>query len=176
MTEKEFYGDLFVNEIFSGIRIEYKYNHEMHLHGLLPENPPHLVLERDKTHHSHDGKQFITHGNGFGFQIFRILDPRIISSDVYQPTMNSENQSEMKINYDCQVIGSHFSFNQDFLSGLVAKQKHRHDCSLHFDNGKISAMKQFNICYPKDMLEIRFKEEKGADLMFCQKTFSQIVQ
>jgi hypothetical protein len=173
MTENEFYGDLFVNEIFSGIRIEYKKNHEMHLHGLLPENPPHLVLERDKMHYSQDGKEFITRGNEFGLQIFRVLDPRIISSDMYQSSVESENESEMKINYDCQTIGSYFSLHSAFLTKLADKQKHMHDCSLHFKNGKISAMKQFNICYPKDMLEIRFMEEKAADLMFCQKTFSQ---
>jgi len=176
MTENEFYGDLFVNERVSGIKIEYKNNHEMHLHGLLPENPPHIALERNKIHYSHDGENFTTLENDFGFQVFRILDPRIISSDEFEPTLLEENPLSMRIKYYCKKIHRNFKFHTEFLKRMEEKNDHERECFLHFENGKIAAMKQFNIYSSTDILEIRFKEDKDPDLKFCQKNFSQIVQ
>lgn len=175
MTEKEFYGDLFVNERLSGIKIEYKNNHEMHLHGLLPENPPHIVLERNNTHYSHDGEKFTTVENDFGFQVFRILDPRIISSVESQSTLLDEDPLGVTIKYDCTIIHQNFRFHMDFLDRMTKNKDHQRTCSLHFENGKIASMKQFNIYPSTDILEIRFKEDKDPDLKFCQKNFSQSV-
>jgi len=156
IIESEFNGELYVNERPIGVKIEYKRNLEMKINGLLPENPPFLNLEKDKIHLSYDGKNFETLKNDSGFQIFRILDPRAISDNQFEPEILSETPDDMILSYDCNIIGSFLKFPPELLNYMTKINEHKRTCGLYFKDEVLIGMKQFNIPPSREILYVHF--------------------
>jgi len=78
LEERYFLAEVFRNEEKTGVSIEYGHSLKMRINGLRPDFPPYLQFEKEQILYSEDGREWKKVEKNLGFQIFRLLDPRLI--------------------------------------------------------------------------------------------------
>lgn len=150
-----FDSKLFVNNLNIDVKIYYRKNLQMIVTGLQLENPPHLKLERNYVLASYDNVKPIKLENNSGFQIYRILDPRIIFDDKFKTILKKESKNFMMVHYDISKISRSFGFPKE-LNSIFPKNLSLRQCIFNFENDMIKEMHQRSVSPTTDFLSVFF--------------------
>jgi len=152
-----FSATVFRDEEKTGVSVEYGPRLKMRINGLRPDFPSYLLFEKERIFYSEDGNDWKEVKKNLGFQIFRLLDPRLLLEQVSVTSARWEvGLNEFEGEYALQKLKLGLP---DEVMGWIKERREdmRKVRFLLRANGLVDSMIQRDLPPNLEMITLKFK-------------------